>query len=352
MAKSRSKAGSSPALPNLSYFARLLNQTARHPFLAIVALLVALVIFGVSGYMLIEDWPFADALYMTVITMTTIGYGEVRTLSPGGRIFTIILIAVGVITATYAITATIELLTSQEFVQQIRNRRRRRTLEQIHNHSIICGYGRLGRNLAGELRAQNIPLIIIDVDPDVVQRCRDSGFHAVHGSAADELVLEEAGIQRAKSLVAAAKSDAENVFIVLTARSVNPKLQIVARSNNEATISKLEKAGADKVIFPYAITGRRIANMLVRPNVIDFLDGVLEFGDQRVRIEEFIINENSPLAGLTLLEAKLKVAVVAVDHPGQTVNTHPNASTRLLPGTAIIAMGVEEELAKLAELVS
>ena len=178
------------------------------------------------------------------------------------------------------------------------------------------------------------------------------GYTAVLGNGADEGVLEEAGIRRAKSLVAAARSDADNVFIVLTARSINPKLQIVARSSRESSISKLETAGADRVIFPYALTGRRIANMLIRPNVVDFLDGVLEFGDQKVRLEEFIINESSPLAGLTLQEAKLNVAILAVDHPGQTVKTHPKADTRLLPGTAIIAMGTEEDLAKLVKLVT
>ena len=188
-------------------------------------------------------------------------------------------------------------------------------METINDHTIICGFGRLGRNLAEELRAQNAAVVVIEVNPNVVQQSRDLGFPTVLGNAADEVRLEEAGIERAKSLVAAAKSDAENVFIVLTARSINPNLKIVARSNNESSISKLETAGANEVIFPYAITGRRIANMLIRPNVVDFLDGVLEFGDQKVRIEEFIISETSPLAGLTLREAKLKVGCFSCRSP-------------------------------------
>lgn len=333
------------------YAAPPINFISRHPFLSTLGAVSLLVALGVSGYMLIEGWSFTDALFMTIITMTTIGYGEVVPLSPNGRIFTIVLIIVGVITASYTITATIELFTSQEFLERLRNRRRRKALEQISQHTIICGFGRLGRNLVKELRAHNTPLIIIDLDAEVIEECYRLGFIAVHGNAADEKVLHEAGIARAKSLVAAAQSDAENVFIVLTAKSINPNLRIISRCNLESSIPKLEKAGANTVLSPYAITGRRIAQMLTRPNVVSFLDGILEVGGHQMRIEEFIIDEGSPLVGLTLREAKLKVAVLAVDHPGQMVFTHPNAETKLLPGTALIAMGIDEELNKLAKLV-
>jgi voltage-gated potassium channel len=272
-------------------------------------------------------------------------------LSPRGRIFTIILIVVGVITATYAITATIELFTSQEFLQQIRERRRQRLLNTIHNHTIICGFGRLGRSLARELNSQGSPFIVVDLSAEVIKESQQFGFPSVLGSGADEETLAEAKIEQAKALVAAAESDAENVFIALTARSINPKLQIIARSNRDSSTPKLEKAGANTVISPYNITGSRIANMIIRPNVVDFLDGVLQFGDHEMRIEELIIHGNSPLANLTLKEAKLKVAVLAIDHPGKMVFTHPTADTKLLPGTAIIVMGIDEELRKVIKLV-
>ncbi|MBN1220676.1 MAG: potassium channel protein [Anaerolineae bacterium] len=329
----------------------LMSRLLSHPLLYGSFILFSVLAIGTVGYMFIEDWPMLDALFMTIITMSTIGYGEVHALSFWGRVFTIGLIVVGVIIASYGITTTVELFTSQGFLEQIRYRRRLRELEKINHHSIICGFGRLGRSLAKELQARGYPMIVIDIDPEAIDRCRQMGILTIHGNAADESVLHEAGINRAKSLVAAANSDAENVFIVLTAKSLNPDLQIISRCNSEPSIPKLEKAGVDMVISPHAIAGRRVAQLLTRPNVMSFLDGILEFGDQQMRLEEFIIGEKSPLAGLTLREARLKVAVLAVTHPEQTLLTHPNADTKLLPGAAMIVMGVEQELNQLAEMV-
>lgn len=328
-----------------------LSMFANSTFFLIIVLLAMPIVIGVSGYMLIEGWPFLDALFMTMITISTIGYGETKPLSDGGRLFTIFLIILGVGTASYAITRTIELAVSQDILTLFRQRGRQRRLEQLEKHTIICGFGRVGSSVARALQEEGAPCVVIDTDPDVIERCQELGFPTVMGNGADEHTLDEAGIGRAEALVSAAKSDADNVFIVLTARSINPKLKIISRCNMDSSIAKLEKAGADSVISPYSITGHRIAQMLTRPNVVNFLDGILQFGDHQMRIEEFIITEKSPLAGLTLLEAKLKVAVLAVDHPGEMVSTHPNANTKLLPGTAIIAMGIPEELDKLEEIV-
>ena len=224
-------------------------------------------------------------------------------------------------------------------------------MEKISNHCIICGFGRLGRNLAKELKARGCPMIVIEIDKEVTEACYQAGIPAILGNASDERILHEAGIERANSLVAAANSDAENVFIVLTAKSIKPDLKIISRCNSEPSIPKLEKAGVDTVISPHAIAGRRVAQILTRPNVTSFLDGVLEFGDHKMHLEEFVIGQNSSLAGLTLKEAKLKVAVLAVTHPEQTQLSHPNADTELLPGAGMIVMGVEQELNKLAEMV-
>lgn len=328
-----------------------MSKIFSRPFLAVTILLLGMVSVGTIGYMLLEGWTVLDALYMTTITMSTIGFGEVRELSTAGRVFTIGLIVIGVLTASYAVTAVVDLFTSQDFLEQLRSYRRRRTLERINNHCIICGFGRLGRNLARELKGRNFPAIVIDLEQEAIKICDQLGIPAVQGNAADEHILQEAGIDRAKALVAAADSDAENVFIVLTAKGVNPNLQIFSRCNSEVSIPKLEKAGADTVVSPYVTAGRRIAQMLVHPNVISFLDGILEFGDHQMRLEEFIISENSPLAGLTLQKARLQVAVLAVTHPDQNLLSHPNAETKLLPGAAIIAMGVDHELQRLAELI-
>jgi len=329
----------------------LMSRLLTHPLLYGSFILFTVLLVGTAGYMFIEGWSFLDSLFMTIITMSTIGYGEVRALTAEGRIFTIGLIVFGVIIASYAITTVVEMLTSQGFLEQIRYRRRRRELDRIRDHAIICGFGRLGRSLARELQARGCPMIVIDINTEALEICRSMDIPAILGNAADENNLAEAGIDRARSLVAAANSDAENVFIVLTAKSLKPDLQIISRCNSESSVAKLEKAGVDTVISPHAIAGRRVAQLLTRPNVLSFLDGILEFGDHQMRLEEFIIDEKSPLAGLTLRDARLKVAVLAVSHPDQTLLSHPNADTRLLPGAAIIVMGVEQELNRLAEVV-
>ncbi|MEW5960865.1 MAG: potassium channel protein [Chloroflexota bacterium] len=328
-----------------------MGKLLARPFLAVISLAGGMVILGTLGYMLIEGWSFIDALFMTMITMTTIGYGEVHQLSPLGRVYTIGLIVIGVVTASYTITAVVEVLTSQDFLKQLRDHRRRRELEKISNHCIICGFGRLGRTLARELKDRRFPIIVVDLDDAAIEACQQLDIQAVQGNAADERILHQAGISRAKALVAAANSDAENVFIVLSAKGINPNLQIITRCNSEGSIPKLEKAGADSVISPYVTAGRRIAQMVAHPNVLSFLDGILEFGDQQMRLEEFIIDHKSPLAGLTLREAKLKAAVLAVTHPEQALLSHPNADTKLLPGAAIIVMGIDQELKRLAQLV-
>lgn len=318
---------------------------------AIIILSILLTV-GTAGYMVIEGWSMFDSLYMVVITMTTIGYGEVRELSTTGRVFTVFLILVGVASGSYAISAAIETLTSYEFHQARRDRRRRRQLKKIFNHAIICGYGRLGRSLARELRDRDFPLIVIDVDPASISDCEELGIAAVQGNAADETVLREAGIERAKSLIAVANSDSENVFIVLTAAGLNNHLEIIARYNSEASMSKLQRAGAHTVLSPHVIAGRRITHMLVNPRVTRFLDGVLEIGKQRLRLEDFVIGPHSPLIGKTLKEARLNVTVLAISRPNEPFISHPNADTELLPGVEMVVMGLDEDLKRLAAQIN
>jgi len=338
--------------PKIQTYRHHVNYLTAQPFWIIFGLPFLLLALGTTGYMLIEGWPILDAIFMTVITISTIGYGEVLPLSHYGRLFTIVLIVIGVISASYALTAAVEFVSSNEFLNPIRQRRRQRVLDKIKDHCIICGFGRLGRSLAQELQARGTAVIAIDLDRDAAERCRQMGIPAVTGNASDENTLREAGLVRAKSLVTATASDAENVFIILTAKSINPNLTIISRCNKDTSVLKLEKAGADTVISPYAIAGRRVAHILTHPNVTSFLDGVLEFGDHQMRLEEFVIGPKSPLAGKTLSEAKLNAVVLAVDPPDEErVFTHPHADTRLLPGTAIIAMGLDQELYRLAKQV-
>jgi voltage-gated potassium channel len=328
-----------------------MNLILKRSTLFLASLLLSLLALGTSGYMIIEGWSFVDSFYMTVITMTTIGFGEVRPLSTTGRLFTIGLIGVGVVIATYSVGAVIDLFTSEQFRHHLHNQRRRKLVKNLKGHCLICGFGRMGRSLGHELKRRRTAFVVIDHNSEVIERCDQLGYPAILGNAADERILREAGIEQAGSLVAAASSDAENVFIVLTAKSLNPNLKIISRCNSDASIPKIEAAGAHTVISPYTITGRRIAQVLTHPNVMSFLDGVLDFGDHQMRLQEFIIGPNSSLVGLTLREAQLNVSVLAISSPAQSVLTHPKADDTLLPGSAIIVMGLDQELTKLAHLV-
>ncbi len=312
-----------------------------------------LLVVGTMGYMVIEGWSWLDSLYMVIITITTIGYGEVGgPMSSVGRIFTMGLIMVGVIAGSYAVSTIVESLTSQQFRDEKRSLKKQRGLQRIAQHCIICGCGRLGSSLANEMRARQSPLIVIDTNLKVVEKCELLGIPVVMGNAADEKILAEAGIERASSLVTVADSDAENVFIILSARALNPNLKIISRCNSEASISKLKAAGAHTVISPYVIAGRRIAHMLLNPRVTEFLDGVLEIGHQRLRLEEFEIGENSSLIGLTLRESKLKVAVLGVLPRNDDFISMPTADTKFAIGDAVVVMGVEQRLRDFAELVN
>ncbi len=325
------------------------NARGKRELILVVSIFLTV---GTVGYRLIEGWPWFDALYMVIITMTTIGYGEVRDLSTEGRIFTVGLIIVGVITGTYAISTTIDTLTSDEFHRERRTLKKKRMLKQITNHTIICGYGRLGRTLVNELRERQGAVIVIDPLPEKIHMCDAAGIPAVLGNGADESVLHEAGIDRANALVATANSDAENVFIVLSARGLNPNLEIIARYNSEESVQKLKRAGAHSVISPHAIAGRRISHMLINPRITHFLDGVLRIGKEKLRLEDFEICENSPLVGKTLREASLKVNVLAVSMPGEENIAHPTADTVLQPGVELVVIGLDDDLKELERLAT
>lgn len=221
-----------------------LRQRLLDRFVPIIIGLVVLPAIGVGGYCWLEGWSFLDALYMTVTTLATVGYGEVHPLSAGGRVFTMGLIVTGGVLAAYALTQLAQIFFSGEWRLHWENQKRLRMLVELSNHVIVCGYGRVGRNVIEELKAEGLPFAVIDLDPDKAARAREAGALAVQGDAAHESKLKEAGIERARGLVAAARSDAENVFIVLTARSLRPDLAIVTRADVEESEPKLLRAGS------------------------------------------------------------------------------------------------------------
>ncbi len=314
------------------------------PIISLTLLLVA----GTSGYRWMERMGTIDALYMTVITISTVGFGEIKPLSPTGRLFTIGLIFSGGGLVAYTLSGTAAFVLSGEWRANWARKKRLSMLAQISHHVIICGYGRVGRHVAQELKAEGIPFVVIDLNPEKIADVTASGYLALQGNAASEANLKEAGIDRARGLVAAANSDAENVFIVLTARSMLKDLFIVARANFEESESKLLRAGANRLILPYRITGRRMVTMLVRPEVADFLDEVAHTSGMELLLEQVHLMPASPLVGKTLAEAqlpgKLGITVVAYKLSNGQLNMRIGPDTVLQANARLIALGTREQL--------
>ncbi len=306
------------------------------------------------GYHWIEGWSWLDSLYMTVITLSTVGFNEVHPLSPAGRVFTMGLIISGGVLAAYSLAQLGQFFFSGEWRLHWETQKRTRMLAKLSEHIIVCGCGRVGRNVVQELKSEGIPFSVIDLNPEKVRRLEEAGDLVVLGDAADESVLREAGIDRARGLVAAARSDAENVFIVLTARSLRADLAIVARADVEESEAKLLRAGATRVILPYHITGRRMVTMLVRPDAADFLDEVSHTSGLELLLEQVEVSANSPLVGRKIGEAwarhRLDVTLLACKQVDGQWSTRPRNESVIQAGSRLIALGTVDHLQKLIEL--
>jgi voltage-gated potassium channel len=333
---------------------------AHHPILRRLILpiigVMTLMAVGTSAYQWLEGLSPIDAFYMTAITVSTVGFGEVKPFTPTGRLFTVALIAAGGGLAAYLLKTAVEFLISGDWRTQLAHERRQTMLKKLTDHVIVCGFGRVGREVAHELRAEKLPFVVVDKDPDKITRIHDAGYLALQGNAVNEIYLKEAGIERAKGLVAAVNSDAENVFIVLTARGLRPDLTIVARANYEDSESKLLRAGASRVIFPYRISGRRMVTMMVRPHVADFLDEVAHAGEQELLVEQVWLAQSSPLVGQTLAQADLRnrfdVTLLACRSTDGQVNTHPSSDMALCADSHLVVLGTREQIQALARLAA
>ncbi|GAB4428989.1 MAG: potassium channel protein [Anaerolineales bacterium] len=320
------------------------------------AVFLALILIGTSGYHWVEGMNVIDALYMTVITISTVGFGEVRTLSPMGRVFTMALILGGGGLAAFSITAGVDFIMSGEWRVYWEKRRRARMLSELNNHVIVCGFGRIGKHVSEELKAEGVPFIVVDIDPEQVTDAQTRGYLAAVGNAANENMLHQVGIDKAKALVAAVNSDAENVFITLTARSLKPDIQIVARANYEDSEPKLLRAGANRTIMPYHISGKRVVTTLVRPSVADFLDEVVHAGGMELFLEEVHIQPDSFLAGKTVSEAQVRsqlgITILACRAQDGEFDTRVGPDTVLQPGGVLIVLGTREQLRAMMQLTA
>ena len=321
-------------------------ESIRHLRIAIILVLSVLVL-GTIGYMLIEQFSFADALYTTVDMMATVG-SMIRPLSSAGRMFSIIVIVLGVGSLLYTFGAGMEFMIEGHFSQAIRRRLMENKIAALRNHYIICGYGRVGLQIAEEFAAARLPFVVIDEKESNVGNCIERGYLAQQGDATSDDVLREAGIQHAKCLLVATDNDATNISITLTARHLSSKLFIVARANHNETEAKLKLAGADRVLSPYTIGGHRMANLALQPGVIEFFDTITKAGDVELAVQEVVVRASSPLVGKTLVEAQNTLSygtmLVALKRPSG-VMPGSRLETRIEVGDTVIVVGALEQLA-------
>jgi len=332
------------------------QRTRRHLIGGIIAL-AGVVLSGILWYKLVEGWTWLDAIYMSVITLATVGFSEVNSLGARGRLFTIILILMGVVVIAYILNCFTEAVIQGHLQAGFRLRQRRKLMAALSDHYIICGFGRTGRQVSSEFSVERIPFIVVDSDENSIQQAQQMGFTTFQGDATQDQVLLQVGIEKARCLIAALPSDAENLYTVLSAKTLAPSIRTIARASTEEAVQKLQRGGADVVVSPYITGGKRMAAAALRPQVVDFLDGILTGADRTVYVEEFLLSpENCPKVGQTLGEAQLRMKsgslILAIRRADGALIVGPNANTVLCCGDLVIAMGTADELRRLSQVLS
>jgi len=319
-------------------------------------LLGLVLLIGTAGYAVIEGWKILDAIYMTVITITTVGYGEVRAVSPTGRVFTIALICMGMGIIAYTLGMVAQVMVELQVRSIFGRKKLGLKIKSIKNHYVLCGYGRIGRIIAQELKASRIPLLVIDSNPDSKQGLEQQDIPYIIDDATSEDVLIEAGIERAKGLISVILSDADNLFITMTARGLNPGLFILARAEEEKSHKKLLRAGANRVVLPYLIGGQKMAHTITKPAVADFLELTIHDKDIELELGELLVKDRSRLKGVTLADSgirqEMNVIIVAIRKEDGEMAFNPSSETRIETGDTLIALGPDNDLKKLSAILS
>jgi len=321
--------------------------------LAIVFMVIILSV-GTAGYSLIEDWLFFDSLYMTVITLATVGFAEIRPLSETGRVFTIFLIIFGAFNGGFIITAVAQLVLEGQLMAILGKRKMEKKVKRIKDHIILCGYGRVGRQVAQELHSRGVPFVIVEQDESAIPGPHEDNLIFMAGNAADDEQLEQAGIKRARAVVSTLPDDADNVYLALTARQINPDLLIIARAESDLAKKKLLRAGADKVVCPHELGGMQMAMATLRPNVVDFMRLATANGASAgLGIEEISIKEGSALASKSIIEAAIKskydAIVVGLRKKSGQLVFNPSGDTVMETGDILVVLGEANKLETLGD---
>jgi voltage-gated potassium channel len=317
-----------------------------------IGALVAIVVIGVIGYMVIEGWSFLDAIYMTITTITTVGFREVHPLSDAGRIFSIIIIIGGVGGALYVLTNIMGYILEGQFGLTMGRRRMKNRIAKLKNHFILCGYGRVGQGIAQVFSEEGAPFVIIANDEQHIAKAEKESYLCLFGDATSDEVLKEAGIKRAHGLVSAVGSDTDNTFITLSAREIRPDLFIEARSSSTESESKLRRAGADRVVSPHTIGGRRMAMLALRPAVVDFIDKVAYGRGRELELENVDVAGDSSLVGRTMEQARSQrgITVLAMRKKSGKLLANPPGEEIIEDGDRLIVIGTRGRLAALESI--
>lgn len=310
-----------------------------------------IVVTGILGYMIIEKSNFSDAVYMTTITITTVGYGEVIPLSEAGRLFTIFLLIASWLTYAFVITRITQFVVSGELNQYFKNRKLMREIARLQDHVIICGYGRNGNQAANILTAHQVPFIVIEKDEHLVQRvdAEGTGIIRLEGDATDDDILRAAGVERARALITTLPADAQNVFIVLSARSLNPRLKIISRASESTSVAKLKKAGADNVIMPDFIGGTHMATLISKPDVVEFIDFLSGEQGHSIHMESVSFDDlPGSLRDKSLHDVmgwkKTGVNCIGIKDKDGNFMINPPEDTYITPGMRVIVLGTIEQI--------
>ncbi len=332
-----------------------MNRLTRRFVLMVVAIVTTLSI-GTAGFAVIDGYPLFDAFYMTLTTMTTVGYGEIHPLSHAGRVFNSFLIVFGVTTIFIAIGAMTQTIIELEFGDAIGKRRKKRMIDNLKDHYIICGFGRVGNGAAQELSHAGVPFVVVDINPARVERATLAGMLAVAADSTHDETLRLVGIERARGLVSALATDADNLFVLLSAKGLNPGIYVATRAAEEGAEAKMRRAGADAVFAPYSITGHRLAQSLLRPHVVQFLDLTTKDVGDDIAIEQVRVSRASQMVSKTIKEMQLGkevgVIVMAIRKETGEMVFNPPAETAVEGGDYLIVMGRPGNLRSLETLLA